>query len=288
METYHRTVPVPGGDLFAAQWGTGTPVLAVHGLSANHRTWPPMVRHLGDDVHVVAADLRGRGGSAALSGPFGMSTHAADMIAILDALDIDQALVVGHSMGAFVAATMAVEHPGRVSGLVLVDGGFTAPLPVGADPDAVLEAVVGPALARLDMTFESLDAYRDFWRAHPAFRSNWSTDVEQYLAWDLDAGEPLRSRAAKAAVMYDGRDLLANDEVRAAVTRAQVPITLLRAPRGLLDQPEPLISAELLDTFRPAMPHLRDRVVPDCNHYTILLGRGAPTVAAEVRAALRG
>ncbi|MGK3816897.1 alpha/beta fold hydrolase, partial [Enterococcus faecium] len=59
------------------------------------------------DVRLLAPDLRGRGRSADLSGPFGMSAHSDDLAAILDAAGVDRALIVGHSMGAFVSAVFA-------------------------------------------------------------------------------------------------------------------------------------------------------------------------------------
>lgn len=279
----HIGVPVEGGELFAARSGEGAPVLAIHGLSANHRTWAPLLPL--DGIDLVAVDLRGRGASGGLPGPFGMAAHAEDMVRVLDHLGIERAVVAGHSMGAYVAAVLAVEHPDRVAGLMLVDGGLTAKLADDADPDAVLAAVVGPALDRLDMSFATMEDYFDFWRRHPAFAGAWSAAVEDYLRWDIGTEAPYRSRAAKDAVLYDGRDLLTSDDVRLAVTRAPGPVTLLRAPRGLLDQPQPLIGDELLEEFRPAIAGLVDRMVPDCNHYTILLGAGARHVARTLEAA---
>ena len=97
-----------------------------------------------------------------------MRAHADDLVAVLDHLGLDRAVLAGHSMGAYVATTAATAHPRRWSHVVLVDGGVALPLPHGVDPDDMLAGVLGPALARLEMTFADRAAYHAFWRAHPA------------------------------------------------------------------------------------------------------------------------
>lgn len=184
-------VPVSGGELTVASWGDGgVPVLAIHGITASHLAWAEVARlHHG---RIIAPDLRGRGGSAGLPGPFGMAAHTEDCGAVLDALGIERATVVGHSMGGFVAAALAHRHPSRVRNLVLVDGG--APLPGG---DVDIEARLGPAIHRLSMRFASVEEYRDFWRGHPAF-TEWSPAIESYVDYDL-TGTPPRARPARRA-----------------------------------------------------------------------------------------
>src|SRR3954451_20878580 len=165
-----RTLPVTGGDLAVAVWdGEGPVVVAAHGITGNHRSWSPLARHLGPGFTLAAPDLRGRGASNALGPPYGMATHAVDLAQVLDHLGAEGALVVGHSMGGFVAAALGALHADRVRGIVFVDGGIPFPVPEGLDTDAALRAIVGPAVERLDLTFASWDDYERFWRAHPAF-----------------------------------------------------------------------------------------------------------------------
>ena len=103
-------------------------VVAIHGITGNHRCWPYLVETL-PGARVVAPDLRGRGRSAGIAGPFGMARHADDIVAVLDALEVSSAVIVGHSMGGYVALVTADRHENRVRSLVLVDGG----LPLGSD-----------------------------------------------------------------------------------------------------------------------------------------------------------
>lgn len=284
-------IPVAGGTLAVGLSGRagGVPVvLAVHGITGSHRAWSPVARHLGDDVTFLAPDLRGRGASGALPGPYGLAAHIEDLVAVLDHVGATSVVLAGHSMGAFLAARLTAAHPARVQAVALVDGGLVLPVPTDVDSDTVLEMVLGPALARLRMTFESRHAYRDFWRSHPAFAGPgmWSADAEDYVDYDL-AGEPgqMRSRVSEAAVRADGADLLDVAAVRRAFLALACPTVVVRAPRGLLDEPNPLLPESAVAEAKEALPHLADVAVPDTNHYQILLGdREAKTVADQLRA----
>src|SRR5688572_30303476 len=89
-------VPVTGGSLHVGRWGDGDRVvLAAHGITGNHRSWQGVARELGPDVSLVAPDLRGRGESGKLTAPYGMRAHAEDLIAVLDHLEVDRAVLAG-------------------------------------------------------------------------------------------------------------------------------------------------------------------------------------------------
>jgi pimeloyl-ACP methyl ester carboxylesterase len=186
-------------------------------------------------------------------------------------------------MGAFVALRFATDYPDRTNGITLVDGGVPLPLPADIPIEEVMKQALGPALARLEVSYPSRDAYRDFWRVHPAFVGEWNDDVEAYVDYDLVGTAPeLRSSASGAAALADSLEQGAGtraDEPWAAIAK---PITLLTAPRGLLNGP-PLYSPEYLSEFRQALPNLRVVEVPDVNHYTIVMNaRGADAVAAAI------
>ncbi|GHJ54128.1 hypothetical protein Nm8I071_34350 [Nonomuraea sp. TT08I-71] len=286
MNPEELDVPVTGGTLRVCRWpgGTGPTVLAAHGITANALSWAPVADALAGRATLVAADLRGRAGSAALPGPYGLAQHADDLIAVLDHLGLDRAPVVGHSMGAFVAAVAALRHPDRVSSVLLVDGGVTLQVPEGANIDDILEAVIGPAMRRLQMTFDSEQTYLDFWRRHPALSAAWSPAVRDYALRDL-VGEPpaLRSSCSLEAVRHDATDTLLDEQTTTAVHRIGCPTTFLWCERGILDEPQGLYDEARLQTAGLDRGRISVEKVSDVNHYTVLLApKGAGTVADHI------
>jgi pimeloyl-ACP methyl ester carboxylesterase len=209
------------------------------------------------------------------------------MVAVLDHFRLANAVIAGHSLGAYIAAALAVAHPDRVGALVMVDGGLTIPESDGTDPEQFLEAFLGPTLARLNTTFPDRKDYRAWWAEHPAF-ANSDVDrdeLAEYADHDLE-GEPpaLRSSVNPEAVREDGTDLFTGADARALHVRA----VLLCAPRGMVDDPHPMQPLATVKDWAAGDPERRRaREVEEVNHYTIALGRrGAQAVAAEIVAAL--
>lgn len=286
MNPEELDVPVTGGGLRVCRWpgATGPTVVAAHGITANALSWAPVADALAGRATLIAADLRGRAKSNALPGPYGLAQHADDLIAVLDHLGLDRAPIVGHSMGAFVAAVAALRHPDRVSSVLLVDGGVTLQVPEGANIDDILEAVIGPAMRRLQMTFDSEQTYLDFWRVHPALSAAWSPAVRDYALRDL-VGEPpaLRSSCSLEAVRRDATDTLLDEQTTTASHRIRCPATLLWCERGILDEPQGLYDEARLKAAGTDHSGLTVEKVPDVNHYTILLSpKGAGTVADHI------
>jgi pimeloyl-ACP methyl ester carboxylesterase len=280
-------VPVDGGDLRVLLWGTGKRIaVAVHGITASGMSWQAVARHMPPDWTLAAPDLRGRGYSSDLPGPYGLDRHARDVAAVLRHFG-GRPVLAGHSMGAYVALLTRDAHPEQVRRLVLVDGGLPLPLPEGIDPDAVLDATLGPAITRLRQTYPDTEAYLDFWRAHPALAEHWTADVEAYARYDLIGEEgQLRSRAAEDAVRADARDVLAEKPFADALGRLTRPTPLLTAPAGFFGAPPPVLPPEVVAAWQERVPALRPQTVPGANHYTILFEReAAAAVSQAIRAA---
>lgn len=234
MELRQLDIPVDGGTLRVLMWGTGhNVVVALHGITASGMSWQAVARQIPPGWTLAAPDLRGRGHSCGLPAPYGLDQHVADVAAVLRHFH-GQPVLAGHSLGAYIALLARDAHPELARRLVLVDGGLPLPVPEGADPDAILDATLGPAIARLRQTFPDTEAYLDFWRAHPALAQNWTKDVGAYACYDL-TGDPgsLRSRAREDTVRADGRDLLLGAKrITDALCRLRDPTPLLTGPGG--------------------------------------------------------
>jgi len=269
------------GDHLVHIWRAAEPdapvAIAAHGITANGLSWGRVAELLDRRATLLAPDLRGRAGSRDAPGPYGIARHADDLAVILDDLGVPEAVLVGHSMGAYIAAVAAVRHPWRATAVVLVDGGLSHPPPPGTDLDDALAALLGPALARLDMTFPDRDAYRKFWQAHPAL-ADWTPVADAYVQHDLIGTGPYRSSCVPDAVRTDGRQFLGDPEVLAAIHTLPVPGILLYAERGLMnDVPGVYGESSLAGLSVPV------RLVPDTNHYSILLAdKGAQAVADQI------
>jgi pimeloyl-ACP methyl ester carboxylesterase len=291
-------IPVSGGRLHVGRAGArpdeaASVVLALHGVTASMMTWRTVARMLSarGDVCLLAPDLRGRGRSANLPGPYGIAAHIDDLIKVLDHVGARRAILVGHSLGAYVAARVAVEHPDRVAALVLLDAGL--PLPALPHPEEMLQTSLDTAVMRLAITFPSADAYVAGWRAHPAFAGAWNDDVEVYARYDLvEEHNTARCVASKDAVRADSTEMVIDEATRLALDRvpANGPVQILRAERGLFDdKDDPLIPADQLRAFAAGHPDVRIEEVPGVNHYTLVMGDspGPARVVAAIDLARR-
>ena len=104
--------------------GDGPPVMALHGLASSAHWYDLVSPYLRDRFRIIAPDQRGHGQTTQASSGYDWETLAGDITHLMDHLGIEKASVFGHSWGGHVASNLAVRHPQRVSGVVLIDGGF--------------------------------------------------------------------------------------------------------------------------------------------------------------------
>lgn len=286
--TKKHLINVAGGELAVFQYGetTAKSMLAIHGITSNHLAWQHFAAHAVNSGYVVyAPDLRGRAASNKLPAPFGMKTHAADMKAVIDQLELSAPVVIGHSMGGFVAIALNHFYPGLIGKLVLIDGGLPLALPAGMTVQQVLPLVLGPALARLAMKFESTEAYVDYWRAHPAFTDGITPEMENYIRHDLVGVAPeLTPSTNPDCVNEDSVDLWSSDLINNALIELNQDVVMLRAVRGLQNEPTGLYPELLLADLAAKYPKVEIITLADTNHYSILMSdAGASAIRAQIQ-----
>lgn len=116
-------------DLYYEESGKGIPVIFIHGFPFDHSIWEPLIPLLKDHARMILPDLRGFGKSPVTDEVYSMRLLAEDIAQLMDHLKIEQAVLVGHSMGGYVTLAFAQAYPGRVSGLGLVATQAAADLP---------------------------------------------------------------------------------------------------------------------------------------------------------------
>jgi 3-oxoadipate enol-lactonase len=120
--------PINGTNLYYEDHGKGTPFLLIHGMYGNHATWYQQVASLSEKHRVIALDLRGFGLSEDANA-LGSGGSTGDIAGLLDHLSIDNAILVGQSMGGAACLTFALNSPNRMRALVLAGslGGIELP-----------------------------------------------------------------------------------------------------------------------------------------------------------------
>ena len=115
-----RIALTTGVDLAVHEQGDGVPVLLLHAWGETHRTFDRLLPLLPDTLRLVVPDQRGVGDSSKPADGYALPDAAADVAALLDALEIESCWLVGTSSGGYLAQQVALDHPARVRGMVLI------------------------------------------------------------------------------------------------------------------------------------------------------------------------
>ena len=115
------TVRTNGVKLQYYRTGEGPPLVMAHGFYANGRCWEPLVSDLSDEYDIVMYDARGHGRSEAPETGYGIEDRIADLVGLVEALSLDDPILLGHSMGGSTAAWTAAKHPDLPRAIALED-----------------------------------------------------------------------------------------------------------------------------------------------------------------------
>lgn len=175
-----RRIDSNGVEIAFEVSGEGAPLLLITGIGYSRWCWKWLIKHLADRFRTITVDNRCSGESGCPEEPFTMADMANDCGAVLDSLGIDRAMVFGVSMGGFIAQHLALDHPERVSKLIL---GCTH---LGASKMAPLSAETVALLSDRSGTPEE-----QIRRGMPySFRPGWVTEhpeeFERIVALRLD------------------------------------------------------------------------------------------------------
>ena len=228
------------------------PVVLVHGFGCSHRDWSAQVAHLAGRHQTIAVDLPGHGASGGKADACSVERYGADVAEVMRALDLANAVLVGHSMGCRVVTEAALQAPERVAGVILIDGSQFAPA-MGAALRQVF-AEPGGYAALLDGLF------RDMFTAK-SDPSVVAAVIERARQLSQAIGETMLSDL----VRYDvGRFRGSLADLRVPVMAMQTTYSNERRERETLRTGQ---STPFLDMLRAAIPSVRIEVIPDTGHF---------------------
>lgn len=260
----HRYIDVPGVRLHVAEAGDGPPILMLHGWPQHWWIWRRVIPALAEGHRVICPDLRGFGWSDAPAGRYEISELAADMVALLDALELDQVDLIGHDWGGYTGFLLCLDAPERIRhylALGIVHPWFEPPKPSPAALQrtayqfVLATPLLGESVLRFVPGFVKLALRRG---AHPTMR--WSEEEMDCYA------ESFRSRDHALASSHIYRSFLTRELLRLKKghyrsRRSSVPTRILTG------EADPVIRADILAGFEPYADEMSVEEVEGCGHF---------------------
>ena len=244
-------VAVPEGRLYYEERGAGEPLIFIHGHSLDRRMWSEQVRYFEAHYRVIVYDARGYGRSSKQREDL-LFTHCDDLVALMDALGIDRAHVVGLSMGGFIAGDLLAMHPERLRSVVLCEGETRSTPsinePMSADERAAKQASIDRILA------DGLKLYKREWMARLMEGGSQVERIRRPLRQMLRGWDGWQATHHEVHCYY-GREA----RRRIAQVRPAVPTLFLKAHRQGGKMPRP---SSLLEH----LPNGRFEIIEDSGH----------------------
>ncbi|HEY2702151.1 MAG TPA: alpha/beta hydrolase [Candidatus Dormibacteraeota bacterium] len=265
------TLPT-GARIYYQRAGEGDPLLLLHGIASSTQVWRRLIPALAERHDVIAIDLPGCGRSHKPESDYSVGTQTASIRYVLDALGVDLATVVGHSLGGAVAMSFAYHYPERVGRMALIGSAGLgremhlllrlATLPVV--PRRLLSLLASP---RLRLLARGLEAAMDRLGVEPLLphRSRHRSDVDELLD---RFGDPAVQRAF-FGMLASGSSI--SGQAVSALDRLGMCLFPVLIVWGRNDGIFPMAHAERAARL---IPHARLVVLDDCGHFPQLEAPG--------------
>lgn len=248
-----------GERIFYEVDGLGVPAMVfVHGFGCGHEDWRHQVEHFRGSHLVVTPDLRGHGQSRHCTRGFDIPTYGADVLALLDALGLGPAVLVGHSMGCRVVLEAARRDPRACAGVVLVDGSRQA----RGDPESAARS------ARAAVAEAGLQAFTTGLFAGMFVATSDAEMRDRIMRRAAELPEAVGGALFADMVRWDAA------ESRAALAALEAPLLVLQST--YVDERRERWSLEVgatspwLEMINTTVPGARIEILPGIGHFTML------------------
>ena len=266
LEPAMKRIRGDGIEMQLAVWeGGGKTILCLHGLTANCRCWDVIASALAPQHRILTVDLRGRGLSEKPPTGYSEKHHAGDIRSLMDNMGLNRVVIMGHSLGGYIAMRLAADYPDRIEGLILVDA--------GGDLTQEHWDRVGVAIRisvdRLDRIFSSWNDFIEMMKKAPPLQP-WSPAIEAYFRYDMEEVEGgVRSRIRKESILEE----MANKRetgIAHLYSKIACPVLILRATDGILAGDDILLPEPAVERMVKEIPDARRFDVIGTNHYGII------------------
>lgn len=247
------TTKVNDINIYYEDSGSGEALVLISGLGYPLWQWHKMVPFMSEHFRVITFDNRGVGKTDKPAGSYTAQMLAADTSGLMDALGIEKASILGHSMGGFIAQAMALDFPEKINKLILCSTNFGGPrhVPITAEAWAVLSDVTSDPLTRFKngLVVSTSPGWAE---AHPDMVQTW---VDWRIANPLDL-------VGYQSQMAIGLGLISEEAAfENQLTKVKTPTLVLF---GENDKVVPPANADLLVS---KLPNARKVILPDAGHF---------------------
>ena len=267
----HRCVEAGGVRLHVAEAGEGRPLLLVHGWPQHWYQWRDVIQELAGERRLIVPDLRGFGWSDVPDGPIEPDVFVRNLVALLDALGLEQVDVVGHDWGGFSSLLLSARHPSRVRRLLAI-----------STPHPWLKVTPRLGLEFWRAWYAGLFAaglmQRDGGRVASWFVRREGVPAQVVEEFTARLQEPTRAAATTRLYRAYLRTLATTARGAAAERRSTVPTLLMIGARDMA------VTPKLAAGFEDAGEDMRTEIVPGAGHF--ICDTHPQLVAARVRSHL--
>ena len=254
FDSLKRSVALPNGETLAyVPLGDpkGPAVVLIHGYTDNARDWVPLVPYLSPHFRLILVDIRGHGRSSKPECCYTRFDFAYDIKLLLDALEVRQADLVGHSLGSVIAQTFAENWPERTRRVVLISSS------AGPKPGAPVSGALAGYLDQIRELKDPIDPDSPFmmgWWSSP-------TPVDpDFLRRQRRDSAAIPARVWEA-VLEQGLDpMFASGELQKSLPKLTAPTLLIWGSK------DPLVTADLRQTLREGLPQAQVKIFDGLGH----------------------
>lgn len=248
-------------------------LVMIHGITANAHAFDGLV-HAGllGKANIYSPDLRGRGLSTKPAFSYTLKDHALDILGLLDHLEIDQAILAGHSYGGLLSAYICANYPDRIKKIVFLDA--------AAELHPNTGAMLTPVFERLTKIFDSYEAYMEYMKHAPQI-TLWDDFMESYYCADIQLRsdgkvDTIPNLQNMSAVAFG----IANQNWSSVFKKVRVPNILINGV-GVYNLGDAILPTYKAEQTVALMPDSKLYTV-DGNHQTMLYGKSAEIVSKHI------